>query len=121
MKIFVYGSLKEGYWNNRILEGHHKVCNASVHGYALYGNSIPAATQEEDAITLGEVWDIGDNKETLSRLDRLEGHPHFYERTPIVAHGSDGNRHNCEMYVGKSFNFDTMKYSHKDGNTHSWG
>lgn len=95
-EIFVYGSLKSGFWNNRLLE--HSIfigqaCTADM--MLLVDGSFPylaapcqfAGTSLADAIVplagnvYGEVWRVDD--ETLAALDRLEGTPHHYTRELI--------------------------------------
>jgi gamma-glutamylcyclotransferase (GGCT)/AIG2-like uncharacterized protein YtfP len=54
---------------------------------------FPAMLDSGSTAILGELYEVND--ETLARLDRLEGHPSFYTRTPIVLAG----RRRAEAYV----------------------
>lgn len=54
--------------------------------------AFPGIVPGEAAIE-GELYEV--DAATLVRLDRLEGHPHFYRRTPIKLH--DGSE--VETYV----------------------
>jgi len=86
MKIFVYGTLKMNYWNNRLLDTSKYIGDRCVLDYKLTEGSrggIPFAVSQPGCRVRGEVWDIGDDTETLQALDRLEGHPHGYFRTPV--------------------------------------
>lgn len=101
MKIFVYGTLKQGHWNNLIFKDsgvpRHSV--SEIDGfrlvYASGRGSFPFAFVSPEGRIRGEVYDIGDNKECLRRLDALEGHPGWYIRTPAVT--TDGQE--VELYV----------------------
>jgi gamma-glutamylcyclotransferase (GGCT)/AIG2-like uncharacterized protein YtfP len=86
MKIFVYGTLKKDYWNNRLLEGATYLGEAITNNnYLMTGNGIPYIHPFEGGLPVkGEVYEI-DEKLHLPRLDALEGHPHAYTRTTISA------------------------------------
>ena len=80
MKLFVYGTLKQGYGNNRILDGATFLGNTQAPGALYTGYSFPMAVQGEGTIQ-GELWEI--NKEHLAMCDRLESHPRMYKRTEV--------------------------------------
>lgn len=84
-QVFVYGTLKNGYGNNRILrnakffgktsiKGNHKIVDLGP---------FPAVVEEEDdnaeKVVIGEVFQIPD-EDTMESLDMLEGYPDFYNR-----------------------------------------
>ena len=106
MKVFVYGTLKSGYGNNRILQGTDKICDAVVQGFKLFMSGFPVATSCHQSSISGEIWDIGDplvsesSRSVLQRLDALEGVPYMYTRENASAVDSEGNRHHVEFYVG---------------------
>lgn len=106
MKVLVYGTLKKDYWNNRLLQGKEFVGEAVISGYKLceHGRGdIPFALPDPEGKIRGEVWDIQDDDNCRARLDALEGHPHFYRRTP--ARTEDGQ--DVEFYV-----LSTERYNH---------
>lgn len=109
MKVFVYGTLKEGYGNNRLLTGHTKVGDFIVQNYKLYDCGFPVAWPSEGEFITGEIWDIHDSQETLLRLDRLEGEGSMYNRTDIVAINNDGQEELAQMYVGGPKYWDTER------------
>lgn len=86
MKILVYGTLKSGYWNNRLLEGATYLGEALTNKkYVMTGNGIPYIHPDESGLPVkGEVYEI-DPKRHLGSLDALEGHPSGYTRTTISA------------------------------------
>ena len=106
MKVFVYGTLKEGYGNNRRLQGHTKVGDFIVQGYKLYDCGFPVAWPSENEFIQGELWDIGESQETLRSLDALEAEGYMYNRTDIVARTPDGQEELAQMYVGHPKNWD---------------
>jgi len=89
-KVFVYGSLKEGYSNHRLLED----SGASFLGgyitppeYTMVScGGFPGVLEGGDTPITGEVYEISDN--VFKRLDHLEGYPGFYDRKKITTeHG----------------------------------
>lgn len=100
MKAFVYGTLKSGYGNNRLLSGHTLVGMGTVVGYKLYNSGFPVAAPSLGHSIAGELWDIGDDKATLSSLDRLESEGMMYDRVPVSVVMQDGAVESAQMYVG---------------------
>lgn len=86
MKVFVYGTLKRGYGNNRLLQNATFVAEDVLKDHsAIYSfgtGGFPVAFKAEGKNLAGEVWDIsGDHQEeTLRRLDALEGEGYMYHR-----------------------------------------
>lgn len=78
MLVFVYGSLKRGEFNHKVLGESKFIGKTKVRGRIYDLGHYPGAKLSEDGEIHGEVFDV--DNETLNRLDRLEGHPHFYER-----------------------------------------
>jgi gamma-glutamylaminecyclotransferase len=92
--IFVYGSLLSGLQNHRLLAGAPLVEAFTEAAFSLFDlGPFPAMVDGGASVIRGEVYTVDD--ETLSRLDRLEGHPRFYRRTPITL--ADGGR--VETYL----------------------
>lgn len=83
MNVFVYGTLKTGYGNNRLMVADNAIlldkdCFTAP-GYRLFSfGSFPGMALGESMVH-GELWRVND----ISSFDRLEGHPHFYERQEI--------------------------------------
>ncbi len=85
--IFVYGSLRKGFWNHK-----HYLKNSKFIGkgktkekYAMYADIIPYVVENEKiSHIVGEVYEV--DKKTLERIDYLEGHPNYYfrKKVPIV-------------------------------------
>lgn len=91
-RIFVYGTLKKGFHNHRLLEGQKFICKAetddlkvmhctgipflyNVGGYYYNGN------MHRGHHVTGEVYDVDD--QALKMIDALEGHPRWYRRQSI--------------------------------------
>ena len=78
MKVFVYGSLKKGFYNNVVLGDSEFVAVDIVSGYSLISlGAFPMAIPDPEGYVIGEVYYV--TPETLERLDRLEG---FHIDTP---------------------------------------
>jgi len=106
--VFVYGTLKDGYWNNRVMtEGGdaRKVGDAyTAARYLLYSAGIPYVARLPEVPgprrllwpflgqILGEVWSI--DKRSLEACDGLEGNGRYYNReeVPVIILGVEGPR-----------------------------
>lgn len=108
MNIFVYGTLKANYVNNRLLAGAKMVQEDRVLGYKLLDSGFPVARVADGCIITGEVWDIG-NPDTdaqartiLNRLDRLEGYRQENPESSMYTREAIRTETNidCHMYVG---------------------
>jgi gamma-glutamylaminecyclotransferase len=84
--VFVYGTLKRGHMNHRILEhGNAEFLGtaATLRDHSLFVDGLPylvEGTHEDPGShqVRGELYKV--DAETMASLDRLEGHPRFYER-----------------------------------------
>lgn len=80
-KIFVYGTLKRGFDNHHFLMGSRFIgTGRTVEKYAMFvENGIPFVVQDQSVSPIfGELFSV-DNS-VLDNLDRLEGHPNWYQR-----------------------------------------
>ncbi len=94
-RVFVYGSLLRGLGNHRLLEGSRFIAaDRTRPTFTLFDlGSFPGMVAGGDTAVAGEVWEV--DPQTLERLDRLEGHPRFYQRTAIVL----ASRRHAETYL----------------------
>lgn len=87
----VYGTLKKGYHNNRLLAGQEFVREVKTKPkYRLYSlGSFPAMVIDDKngEVCEGELWRADDN--SVAAMDRLEGHPNWYRRQEIEVEGTD--------------------------------
>lgn len=83
-KVFVYGTLKAGFGNHHILEESKflQVGETEPTFTMISLGGFPGILDFGTTSIKGEVYEV--DKETLARLDRLEGHPRWYKRTPIT-------------------------------------
>ncbi len=88
-RVFVYGSLLAGEPNHRALAGAVLVGAATtVPAFALYDlGAFPGLVAAGEQVVTGEIYEV--DAAGLARLDRLEGHPSFYRRTPITLADGD--------------------------------
>lgn len=96
-RIFVYGTLLRGFGNyDRLLKGRSTfVKEAETSPIFTMWNlgSFPGVVNKGYTAIKGEIHEVSDD--VLRDLDRLEGHPNFYVRTPLrTADGDD-----CEIYL----------------------
>lgn len=74
MRVFVYGTLKLGYWNNHYL-GKDAVFLGEkvVPGYKLIGGEgIPAARKDHGSSVHGQLFEIPNDPQLIYELDSLE-------------------------------------------------
>jgi len=85
--LFVYGSLKKGFDNHKLLQKYAKrVGKASTVGkFAMYEDSFgnyPYLVKEPVTKVIGELYEIK-RKELLDKIDEFEGAPEYYQRKKI--------------------------------------
>lgn len=91
-KVFVYGSLKTGFGNNRLLENSDYLGAATIHGPYLMVSFVafPGIIKHvwPEGTILGELWEVDDR--TLASLDLLESNGQFYlrEKIPVTVWGN---------------------------------
>lgn len=84
--VFVYGTLRKGYYNHVVLKRNDAVflSNDHVKGERVDLGSFPALTEGLGLVD-GEIYAVNDAG--LEDMDWLEGHPHFYERREVTTEG----------------------------------
>ena len=95
-RVFVYGTLKRGFCNHTLLDEAEFIGEATTverFGFYLGADDYAPVVEEipylyrhpkvtDEAISVhGEVWEISPTM--LRQLDRLEGHPDWYQRENI--------------------------------------
>lgn len=82
--VVVYGTLKKGFSNHRLLTEAEQVGIGRVYGQRTLNNTWPptfSPNLDETIPFEGEVYKV--TEDTLHNLDRLEGHPYGYYRTQV--------------------------------------
>lgn len=96
--VFVYGTLRRGSWNNRLL--HDAVFAGTARTrekYALYVDGLPYVVRKPAVSTIvGEVYALPAS--ALPRLDALEGHPDLYQREQVEYQFEDGRMGRAWLY-----------------------
>ena len=86
--VFVYGTLKKGFGNHQLLEQSDFLARAFITRTKLLNlGAFPAVIVGGRKEVEGELYEV--NSKTLERLDRLEGHPSFYERRKVLVYPLD--------------------------------
>lgn len=86
IRVFVYGTLKQGHGNHRLLAQAKFLGRCAVEGpHRLVSlGGFPGLVEKPNLDPhkiVGEVYQV--NEDTLQALDFLEGHPRFYERRKV--------------------------------------
>jgi gamma-glutamylcyclotransferase (GGCT)/AIG2-like uncharacterized protein YtfP len=91
-RVFVYGSLKEGEWNNRILSSSERLTTTKTltkfalgdvgFPYAFPPSAVPAEYDHLLYPVRGEVFEVHTDK-VFAALDSLEGFPSHYDRSIV--------------------------------------
>lgn len=83
-KVAVYGSLRKGLYNHRVLDGSEFIKEtktsfpANLRSFGPYPFVHTSNTEKASPISV-EIYEVDDSG--LQRLDHLEGYPNFYDRT----------------------------------------
>ena len=100
IKLFVYGTLKKGfYWHEEYLGESEFIgpCRTST-DFTLYIDALPFLVEEKASEpVIGELYQI--DTETLANIDRLEGHPVAYKRDLITVFDEDDNEIKAWAYI----------------------
>lgn len=110
MIVFVYGSLKQGFHNHRLMEGATYVGEAQVAGAKMFSLGSFPAVVHGTGVVYGEVWEVSGAQ--AQALDRLEGHPTFYKREELLVEMDDGELHSAWVYI---YQGDTSRNRHIEG------
>lgn len=97
--VFVYGTLRQGHSNHQLMGDAH--CYGIGHTrdrFAMYVVSgYPYVTAAEERYPIvGELYAV--DGEMLEKLDKMEGHPHFYVRREVAV-DVGGEEYRAWMYV----------------------
>lgn len=85
--LFVYGTLKAGYGNHRIIDGAILLGTAesAQPSYVMWGRGFPFIAESNHGHKVrGEIYTVSDQQ--LAHCDRLEGHPDWYRREQRTFH-----------------------------------
>lgn len=89
--LFVYGTFRKGCSDEKLIAGAETLGTAeTVEQYALcLINKKPVVTKRPMSTIKGEVYSLTD--EMLTKVDRLEKHPHINKRELVPVKLNDGN------------------------------
>lgn len=97
-KLFTYGTLKRGFPLHHWVRGAEFLGVAETVGrMAMYVGGIPFVTDREEVSPIhGELFAV--DEVILSFTDRVEGHPHAYNRRKTDVRTEDGEDHEAWLY-----------------------
>lgn len=81
--VFVYGTLRKGERNRRIMEPHlvRELGSGRIQGVMYDLGAFPVIVLNGDGVVIGEWVEVTDKG--LAALDRLEEYPRFYDRSMV--------------------------------------
>ena len=99
--VFVYGTLKQGYGNHRILSSSKLIGpGKTTEGqYIMLDGGYPMVLKGGQFNVKGELYEI-DSPVTLRNLDWLEGVPNLYTRETVHVRLDNGDVVESYMYIG---------------------
>lgn len=86
VKVFVYGTLKQGFGNHHIIEGQSMIGEDTITGLfrmqslGMYPGLV--VDDEHVGTVHGEVYEV--DPDCMVRLNILEGVPHLYRAIPMI-------------------------------------
>ena len=103
--VFVYGTLKKGYYNHHVLGADAEFVDyANTYGAELHSAGAFPAMMRGDRKVFGEVWAISD--EALDRVDYLEGvEVGMYAREQIALQMHNSTDRNAWTYIADEMFF----------------
>ena len=103
-KVFVYGTLMTGFENHLYMSKSRLLGKGTtIKKFFMTARFIPFVSEmehENSNYILGEVYEV--DSQSLNAIDRLEGHPDFYERKEVDVRLDDGSTMKCWMYINNS-------------------
>ena len=99
--VAVYGTLKRGERNHRLMISTNSefISNGkTAEKYPLVITGVPYLFENKGVGHQVELEVYRVSERGLATLDRLEGHPNFYIRKPILCELSDGAKRVCLIY-----------------------
>ena len=97
--VFVYGTLRQGHRNHQLMGGAHCYgVGSTCDMFAMYiVSGYPYVTGAAERYPIvGELYAV--DGEMLEKLDKMEGHPHFYVRKEVDVEVG-GEEYRAWMYV----------------------
>jgi gamma-glutamylcyclotransferase (GGCT)/AIG2-like uncharacterized protein YtfP len=103
-KVFVYGTLRKGYGNNRLLtQATFLSKGETVNKYTMFASGIPYVNKHIETDTIkGELYEVTDKE--LERLDLLEGYnpskheDSWYKREKVDIKDENGSIEEAYIY-----------------------
>ena len=117
--VAVYGTLRKGYGNNRLIKDAEQILTMSIGGFEMKSlGAFPIAQVNKDKAIVVEIYHITDDE--LVACDRLEGHPNWYKRTQVGQLDIGDGEQPLWLYVMPSGEYpDAMPVESGDWNVHS--
>ena len=94
--LFVYGTLRKGFNNHGLIEDKPFITEAVIEGSLILEGWLPMVFPGP-GLVVGEIYQI-DDVDSWRRLDRLEGHPGWYNRREVDATDADGKAYRVWVY-----------------------
>tara|TARA_Y100001938_G_C8056410_1_gene414624 strand:+ start:1095 stop:1451 length:357 start_codon:yes stop_codon:yes gene_type:complete len=102
--VFVYGTLKQGRGNHRLLKSSTYVGEGiTKKKYIMFKLGIPYVSEKQEHSNIqGEIYKV--TPSVMRKLDLLEGHPNWYYRKVVDIVLNDGKEKSAYIYFNNSMN-----------------
>ena len=112
MYVFVYGTLKQGFENNHLLAESEFIGNGitkCMYPMVAIVKAYPYLIDDENhgKFVKGEVYKI--DKNTLNKLDRLEGYPEHYNRRNITVNINHQEFETITYFINKNIDYSELE------------
>ena len=93
IKVFVYGTLKQGFYNNRVMGDSAFVQRDTLAGHKMHNLGCFPAITEGTGVVSGELWHVSEDQ--MDHLNCLEGFQsegsahNYYNRKSVKLNGGD--------------------------------
>ncbi len=100
-KIFVYGTLKQGFCREGVMKGNFLGKTRTLSQYKLNDlGGFPGLTPSEIGKAIeGELWEVDDD--CLRTLDMIEGHPRLFRRDSVELEHPKGKDAEAYFWQGR--------------------
>ena len=118
--VFVYGTLKNGFYNHSLMQDSKFIGNGLLENHAMYEYHFPVITPDKSHDVRGEIYIV--TGETLENLDVIESNGYMYLRKHMNVYSDKfATNIKCHVYIGSPKFWDFTQMDKVSSNRiHEW-